>query len=257
MKLNLSLGDVARTHLKKQGRSIASIESSIRENCDLAIELLFDVPTYTGDSLPMAVSRWLVDNIGETTTYWRSVNKALRRYANAIYRTVDLQALKTYAAGLSPDPPKIEVDTIISANTVLGTTLLCIVYLYKTEMHLQNCVLKFVENFEYKKGVLWWRLLRKWSEQENPLEATIFDSADMLAIKYLATNDLYGSDDMFHFTSNNKDHWLSPIRAVAKSGDTMRIEWNPDFVSIMKQPVTSISPEDDLEENGIRWKDYI
>ena len=255
MKLDLTLGDVIRTYLKTQGRTLSSIEDGIVQNYGFAVDLVFDDPEYTGDKLPLKVSKWLVENIGLTTGYWRSVNKVLGKYGRSIqYKTVDLDALTRFAYGRSPDIPKIEIDTAISSNTVLGTVLLYIDNLRRTELRLQNCTMKFEEFTEFRRQKFWWRILRKWSEQENPLDETILESTDMIAVKYLVTDSIIEINDMFHFTSNDKDHWISPVRAIARSDDKWRIEWNHDFVSIMKQPVTSVSPE---EQNGIRWKDYI
>ena len=254
MKLNLTLGDVIRTHLKTQGRTLSSIEDGVVQNYDFAVDLVFGHPGYTGDKLPLKVSKWLVENIGLSTGYWRSVNKVLQRYDRYVqYKTVELDALTRFVYGRSPDTPKIEIDTAISSNTVLGTVLLYLDHLNGVELRLQNCTMNF-ENFSGHRAMFWWRILRKWSEQENPLDETILDSTDLIAVKDIASDGLYEINDMFHFISNDKDHWISPVRAVARSGNKWRIEWNPDFVSIMKQPVISVSPE---EFNEIRWKDYV
>ena len=254
MVLELTLGDVIRTHLKTQGRQLSSIPW-IADNYGLCADLVFGAPDYTGIRLPMEASSWLVKNIGLTTGYWRNVNKVLDQDSSYVqWKTVDLDALKEYAYGRSVYEPNIEIDTVISANTVLGTVLLYMDFINGIELQLQNCTIKFSCGFEFNRNKLWWRILRKWSEQDNPLDATILESPDVIAIEHQATGSYFDVDDMFHFTSKNKDHWISPIRAVAKSNGKMRIEWNHDFVSIMKQPVTSVSPE---EQNGIRWKDYL
>lgn len=255
----LSMGDVVRTHLKTQQRTFADALKNGKSLGESDVRRIM-FKGYDG-SLPSRISEWLSKNIGESTRYWCKVNKKTGinyGYWSVLNKIVDLAQFKEWIYDKTDEEPKVEVDTEISAKTVLGMNLLYPERIDKFTMtvskgaliqeppSLQSCYVRIL-----------WLLLRKLSTQEDRNAMTELNGLEMLENEGCYNSANYLGNYYAKFRIDNTDFWVRPFKTVG----TNRTEpygliagWSKDFLEIMNLEISSVNL-DGIDD--VFWKHYV